>query len=452
MTTNNTLINTVKKLRLGIPTPNSSIDRQFYVDENNLNDLLEDSKNFDTKPLLSAINLCNYINKKLKICKMVEINGFQGELSTIFSNKLSPNILHVIENFESKSEKDVIDHTGSDEHNWDDVKHNFYLRSKKYPCISLEQEKSPEVFAETLEDESLDFIFLGTNNSESKITKLINMFYSKLKDGGMIAGGNWEDNETVNAVTDIVGNIDKSFEDGTWVKKIDKVKINSQRNQLKLIQNTRLGIGINEQFWANDKDIKFLTKIDSPNKVYLTGFLDFVKYHKEDCEKRNFSIKNIVEISCYQGETTSLLMKYFEDLEKISVVDKFDTVDPTWPKNIALDDIRYNFDLRTRHEKNLEVIDDVDSIDAADRFENNSIDMLYINEHDSYKKCYRLLLAWLPKVKTDGYICGWRWGSENIVQACIDHFGEPDIYFKDSSWSKIKVWDDDDDDDDDDDE
>lgn len=449
VTTEIPLINTVKKLRLGVPTSDSLIDKQFYASEDVIYDLLDDTRNFTPAPLQGAVRLCDYVNKKINVRKMVDVNCFQGELTSIFALKLTPNMLHAIESFESKLPRDIKhDDEQFAKHKWDDVKHNFYLRAKKHPCIVLEEETSPEAFAATLEDNSLDFVYLGVNNSQSKTRRLLEAFYPKVRDGGMIAGGEWGSEGTVESVTKIIGNVDNYFDDGSWVKKIDKVKIKETHSKLKMIQNSRLGIGIQEQFWATDKDIKFLSNIDNPMKIYLTGFLDFVKYHKDNAAERNVPIKNIVEISCYQGETSSLFLKYFPDLEKLTVIDRFDKIDPSWPKSIALEDVRYNFTLRTEGGP-VELIDDLDPLDAADKFEDNSIDLLYINEHESYQTCYRLLAEWLPKVKTDGFICGWRWGSANIVQACLDHFGEPDIYFKDSSWSKIKVWDNDEDEDDD---
>ena len=440
MTTNIPLITSVAKFRLGIPCDDRSVagKNQFYVSEQSLDFILENPKEFHIAPLKGAVDLCNYVNSKIQVKHMLELNCFQGELSSIFAFKLNPNVLNVVERFAPRPEKDVINNDTT-LHNWENVKHNFYLRAKQYPCIVLNEGDEISVMNK-IEDDSLDFIYLGTNTKPERTRELIELYLPKLRNGGVIAGSDWGTSDTVYSVTSLLGNVDCYFDDGSWVKKVNKTKLEAKTNKLKNIQNSRIGIGVQEQFFATDADIKFLSMLDNPVKVYLTGFVDFTEYLKKDSEQRGFKIKRIVEINCYQGETTSLMAKLLNP-EELTVVDQFDKVDPSWPKNIALEDIRHNFKLRTKPYPYVKIIDDVDALEAADRFEDNSIDMIYINEYASYQYCWRMLAQWLPKVKTDGYICGWHWGSGNIVQACLDHFGEPDIFFKDSSWSKIKVWD-----------
>jgi len=442
MTTKNIppLVSSVKKLRLGVPLSDIGVKNQFYVSDQSIDFIQQNDKDFNSAPLNAALDLCDYVSSKIQVKNMVEINCFQGELSSIFAFKLNPNVLNVVETFTSRPADDI---TNNDEdifkHNWESVKHNFYLRAKQYPCI-IHHELNDEEAVNKFQDDSLDFIFLGTNNNATKSKKLIELYLPKLRNGGIIAGSEWGSSATVESVTSILNNIDKYFDDGTWVKRVNKTKLNIENNKLKNIQNSRIGIGISEQFFATDNDIKFLSSVDNPVKVYLTGFIDFMEYIKKDSEQRNFPVKRIVEINCYQGETTSLICKYLNP-DDLTVIDQFDKIDPSWPKNIALDDVRHNFNIRTKKYPCVKVIDDIDALEATDRFEDSSIDMIYINEYASYQYCWRLLAQWLPKIKTNGYICGWHWGSGNVVQAALDHFGEPDIFFKDSSWSKIKVWD-----------
>jgi predicted O-methyltransferase YrrM len=441
-TTNIPLITSVPKFRLGIPSHDNAIaaKNQFYASEQSIDFILENPKDFLISPLKGALDLCEYINSKIQVKHMLELNCFQGELSTIFAYKLNPNVLNVVERFASRPVKDVInDDSKFVTHNWENVRHNFYLRSKQYPSIVLHEGDEVSVLSK-IEDDSLDFIYLGTNTKPERTRELIELYLPKLRNGGIMAGSDWGTSDTVYNITSLLGNVDAYFDDGSWAKKVNKIKLQTNTNKLKNIQNSRIGIGVQEQFFATDADIKFLSMLDNPVKVYLTGFLDFTEYLKKDSEQRGFKIKRIVEINCYQGETTSLMAKLLSP-EELTVVDQFDKVDPSWPKNIALEDIRHNFKLRTKPYPYVKIIDDVDALEAADRFEDNSIDMIYINEYASYQYCWRLLAQWLPKIKTDGYICGWHWGSGNIVQAALDHFGEPDIFFKDSSWSKIKVWD-----------
>lgn len=209
--------------------------------------------------------------------------------------------------------------------------------------------------------------------------------------------------------------------------------------ELKNIENTRLGIGIGGQYFNDDKSIKYLCSINNPLKVYLTGFIDFINFINEDQKEKNSKVKNIVEINCYQGETTSLFAKYLNP-EKIYVVDKFDSLPDSYPSDIKIEDVEYNFNLRTENYP-VQVIKK-NANEAVDDFKDQSIDLIYVANCTNYDKMYNLLDKWLPKVKTDGYICGNSWGNGDVVKATIQHFGEPSAYFNDSSWVKIKVWDD----------
>ena len=98
MTTNIPLITSVPKLRLGIPNNDSSVagKNQFYVSEQSLDFILENPKEFHIAPLKGAVDLCNYVNSKIQVKHMLELNCFQGELSSIFAFKLNPNVLNVV--------------------------------------------------------------------------------------------------------------------------------------------------------------------------------------------------------------------------------------------------------------------------------------------------------------------------------------------------------------------
>ena len=435
------LITSVKKFRLGVPATDQGVSNQFYVSPQSI-DFILGTPYFVPAPLQGALDLCDYVSSKTPVKNILELNSFQGELTTIFAHKFNPTSLHAVESFESRISGDVVnDDETIFKHKWDDVKHNFFLRSKQYPCIR-HYDTDIVGAAKQFADGSLDFIYIGTNNSASMIKQLLDLYLPKLRDGGVIGGGEWGSDSVVKTITDTVSNIDAHFEDGSWVKRINKKRMQSNKNKLRMIQNSRIGIGVQEQFFATDSDIKFLSMLDNPAKIYLTGFIDFCNYVNKNQTERNFKIKRIVEINCYQGEATSLLAKYLQP-EELWVVDQFDKIDDSWPKSIALDDVRHNFNLRTASYPCVKVIEDVDAMEAADRFEPGSIDLIYLNEYKSYQYNWRLLAQWLPKIRPEGFITGNYWGSGNVVQAALDHFGEPDIYFKDSSWSKIKIWDED---------
>lgn len=50
-----------------------------------------------------------------------------------------------------------------------------------------------------------------------------------------------------------------------------------------------------------------------------------------------------------------------------------------------------------------------DSIEAAKRFDDNSIDLIFIDGLHESDYCYREILTWFPKAKSGGIICGHDW-------------------------------------------
>ncbi len=66
-----------------------------------------------------------------------------------------------------------------------------------------------------------------------------------------------------------------------------------------------------------------------------------------------------------------------------------------------------------------------DSIEAANGFADNSIDMLWVDDDHSYPHTVNVLRAWLPKIKKGGVICGHDYCSgEGIRMAVQEVFGD----------------------------
>ena len=69
-----------------------------------------------------------------------------------------------------------------------------------------------------------------------------------------------------------------------------------------------------------------------------------------------------------------------------------------------------------------------DTAAAAERFEEGSVDFLYIDASHSYHGVLRDLIAWFPKVKVGGLIAGDDWcfvteGEREVRAAVLDFFG-----------------------------
>jgi hypothetical protein len=69
-----------------------------------------------------------------------------------------------------------------------------------------------------------------------------------------------------------------------------------------------------------------------------------------------------------------------------------------------------------------------DTVEAAARFADGSIDFLYVDASHTYEGVMRDLKAWFPKVKTGGVIAGDDWCNEQggelgVRHAAVDFFG-----------------------------
>lgn len=69
-------------------------------------------------------------------------------------------------------------------------------------------------------------------------------------------------------------------------------------------------------------------------------------------------------------------------------------------------------------------------------FEDNSIDVLYIDGGHSYESLKEDITLWLPKIKKDGIIAGhdWNVGWPGVTKAVRELLGKPEHTFEDGSW------------------
>ena len=79
------------------------------------------------------------------------------------------------------------------------------------------------------------------------------------------------------------------------------------------------------------------------------------------------------------------------------------------------------------------------SHDAAKDFEDQSIDIVYIDGEHNYENVSRDICAWFPKVRDYGWITGHDYDNlpehVGVVQAVDKLLGKPGRVFTDSSWA-----------------
>ena len=65
-----------------------------------------------------------------------------------------------------------------------------------------------------------------------------------------------------------------------------------------------------------------------------------------------------------------------------------------------------------------------DSVKAADKIKDNSLDLVFIDGDHSYEGVKRDIEAWLPKIKKGGWISGHDYTRKGVAEAVSDYFDE----------------------------
>ena len=154
---------------------------------------------------------------------------------------------------------------------------------------------------------------------------------------------------------------------------------------------------------------------------------------------------NIVEIGSYCGESTLIINGCFSDAT-------INSVDPY--VSYREDNSTYDLDKQAEELKEAEVVFDsiccrfpnikknkAQSLEFVQSIPDNSLDFIYIDGDHSYSAVKKDIVAWIPKVKTNGVICGHDFSRETVRKALAEVFGgiKPNGVFRDSSWAYIKT-------------
>jgi len=136
----------------------------------------------------------------------------------------------------------------------------------------------------------------------------------------------------------------------------------------------------------------------------------------------------LVECGCYFGESTVYMSKLLEEKNAIAKFHSFDILDSyfmldeddQWYEDPSKDEEHAivthfygnNMELIVRHYLSKYGVEDrvklvrEDSIHAADRFEEGSVDFVYLDTEHSYTRVSREIKVWQPKIKPGGIIGG----------------------------------------------
>lgn len=140
----------------------------------------------------------------------------------------------------------------------------------------------------------------------------------------------------------------------------------------------------------------------------------------------------MIEVGCYQGESTAIFAANFKYVYAVDCWQ--DGVDPFWKshENMAL--IENQFDLRMSVYANVTKIKDL-SMSAAKKFD-SMVDFVYIDASHDYESVVNDIKAWLPFVRSGGWIGGHDYGVAgcHVDKAVLNTLGNPLRLFSDSSW------------------
>jgi len=161
----------------------------------------------------------------------------------------------------------------------------------------------------------------------------------------------------------------------------------------------------------------------------------------------------VVEIGSYRGESTKVWAENYSDVTAIDPWDFIVTSDTLkdfvnhldkhkdridWNNlTTLLTGVEHSFD-EAMKPYNITKLK-MRSNEAIKQFEDQSIDMVYIDAMHDYDAVLKDITLWFPKIKDGGFVSGHDFDEERwpgVVKAVHDLLGEPEKVFQDTSW----VW------------
>jgi hypothetical protein len=145
----------------------------------------------------------------------------------------------------------------------------------------------------------------------------------------------------------------------------------------------------------------------------------------------------MVEIGSYAGESASIFGKQ-ESVKLINTVDPWengyddeDGASTRRPmKSVeAMFNNRMNSQCKGKYKKYKMTGDE-----AVSKFEDKSLDFVYIDGNHQYEAVKNDIQKWLPKIKDTGHIAGHDWTRDDVKKAVTEELGIPEKIFSDSSW------------------
>lgn len=134
----------------------------------------------------------------------------------------------------------------------------------------------------------------------------------------------------------------------------------------------------------------------------------------------------IVEVGCWKGKSIAYLAVEVINSGKDIKIDAVDTWKGTPDESYHQQDIYIKTDkLYQLFLNNISSLSDVinpirmTSVEASNLYEDNSIDVVFIDAGHTYEDVKKDIIAWKPKVKKGGYLAGhdYHQGAQGVIKA-----------------------------------
>lgn len=165
------------------------------------------------------------------------------------------------------------------------------------------------------------------------------------------------------------------------------------------------------------------------------GLMAMIKYINDITPVQKMTM---VEVGSFVGDAAEIFAQNFKH---VTCVDEwkngYDDSDPSsfkWDMRI----IEAQFDELCDCTHNIRKVKN-SSVVAAETFEKESLDFVYIDANHLYDFVKQDLTAWLPKIKKSGFIGGHDWQHKRapgVKPAVLKIIGQPDKTFSETSWIK----------------
>ncbi|HKJ75236.1 MAG TPA: class I SAM-dependent methyltransferase [Alphaproteobacteria bacterium] len=122
------------------------------------------------------------------------------------------------------------------------------------------------------------------------------------------------------------------------------------------------------------------------------------------------------EVGVFRGQTLFHLLDTFPSLTMIGV-DKWENIDKKSYGRFDLPPIGERVRVQAKTYGARCTVFHMDSVKAAGCVADDSLDFVFIDAFHSYEAARADILAWLPKVKAEGYITGHDWHHKSVARA-----------------------------------